>query len=113
MSAPIACMLSGQDFKQRLAWIADLNSKSLKTADRTDLCLTLTYDRRALQRVEQLVEQERACCPFLTFDLQSDRREVRLRIVAPEEAREAADEVFRSFAGNAEGTGCSCCGGAA
>src|SRR5689334_13901556 len=108
MSAPpIACMLTGQDFKQRPAWIADLNRKSLKKADRADLQLTLTYDRRALRQVEQMVEQERACCPFLTFDIQSDKKGVTLRIVAPEGAREAAEEVFKPFTGDAQASGCS------
>lgn len=110
---PIACMLAGQDLKQRLAWIADLNRKSLKTADRADLQLILTYDRRALTEVEKMVDQERACCPFLLFNIQSDRKSVTLRIVAPEAAREAADGVFRPFTSDAQGSGCACCGTAA
>ena len=114
MSAPpIACMLTGQDLEQRVAWIADLNRRSLQKTARADLQLTLTYDRSALKKVEQMVEQERACCPFLTFDIQSDRHRVNVRIVAPEDAREVADEVFKQFTGNATSSGCSCCGTAA
>lgn len=111
MSAPpIACMLSGQDFKERLAWIADLNWRSLKSSQRNDLQLILTYARSALKHVTQMVERERACCPFLVFDVNAGDRVVTLSITAPEEAREAADDVFQPFLGGASKAGCSCCG---
>lgn len=113
-AAPIACMLTGRDFKERLAWIADLNRKSLTKMERGDLQLTLTYDRRAASQVDELAERERVCCPFLSFDIESAFNGVKLRITAPEEAREMADEVFRPFTGEAESVaGCSCCGSAA
>ena len=118
MSAPpIACMLSGQDYKERLAWIADLNRTSLQTVDRADLGLMLTYDRRALGQVEELVEREQACCPFLSFSIQSNMQRVTLSITAPEEARDVAGDIFRAFIGPleapAKNAGCSCCGAVA
>jgi hypothetical protein len=60
------------------------------------------------------VEREQACCPFLSFEIADDHGAMRLTIVAPEEAREAADAVFAPFVqtGVME-AGCSCCGGTA
>ena len=114
MSAPpIACMLSGRDFKTRLAWIADLNRRSLRDKHRADLQLTLTYDHGALRQVEELVERERACCPFLSFAIQSDNLGVSLRITAPEDALEAVDNLFEPFVSATQSSGCSCCGSTA
>jgi len=114
MSAPpIACMLSGQDFKARLAWIADLNRRSLKQTHLDDLQLTLSYEQGALRQVEELVERERACCPFLSFGIQSDKDSVSLSITAPEDAREAANSIFEPFISASQSSGCSYCGSAA
>jgi len=106
-------MLSGQDFKTRLAWIADLNRKSLKQTHRADLQLTLTYDHGALRQVEELVERERACCSLLSFAILSDKDGVSLSITAPEDAREAADSVFEPFMSARQSSGCYCCGSVA
>lgn len=114
MSAPpIACLLKGQDFKARLAWIADLNRRSLTSSRRDHLQLTLTYDPSALADVAELAARERACCPFLSFDILSDADGVKLCITAPEEAREIAENVFDPFAAQMQTSGCSCCGAAA
>lgn len=114
MSAPpIACLLTGQDFKARLAWIADLNRRSLKEIRRHELQLTLTYDTQALADVEEMVAREQACCPFLSFAIRPDVSGVHLSITAPEEAREIADSVFDPFTGATQTAGCSCCGAAA
>lgn len=111
---PIACMLSGQDYAKRLAWIAELNRRSLTRTDRADLQLTLSYDRHALKQVEELVEREQACCPFLSFVVQADAYGVKLTVTAPEEARDVADDVFQPFVGMTQsttrGADCTCCG---
>lgn len=113
-AAPIACMLSGNDFKERLKWLADLNRRALIGSDRDDLRLTLRYKTRALKQVRQLVEQEQACCPFLSFEVAKQSNAVVLVITAPEEARVAADTVFEPFVQTRpEKAGCGCCGNAA
>jgi hypothetical protein len=112
-AAPIACMLSGNDFKERLRWIADLNRTSLKDSNRDDLRLILRYETDALSQVRQMVEHEQACCRFLSFDVAERSDGITLTIMAPEEAREAADMVFAPFEQADQGkSGCSCCAGA-
>ena len=114
-AAPIACMLSGSDFKERLAEIAKLNGKWLRGLRRDGLRLQLTYDRKARPAVERMVAQEQACCPFfLAFELVEKNGALMLDIIAPEEAREAADAVFEPFVQTgAAQAGCGCCGASA
>jgi hypothetical protein len=112
--APVACTLGAGDFRQRLAWIADLNRDALRAQRRDGLRLELTYAPAALDRVREMVARERDCCAFLTFDLQQEADAVRLVIEAPENVRGALDAVFepfqaREFAAAARGcssTGC-------
>jgi hypothetical protein len=96
-AAPIACMLDAGDFEKRLAWIADLNRKALLGTHRDDLRLELTYTPNALADVRELMRREQQCCRFLDFDLRVEGDTVRLVVIAPEAAREAADLVFKPF----------------
>jgi hypothetical protein len=95
--APIACTLGPGDFRQRHAWIADLNRDALRAQHRDGLRLELTYAPAALDRVREMVAREQDCCAFLTFDLQDEADTVRLVIEAPEDARDALDAVFEPF----------------
>jgi hypothetical protein len=111
---PVACTLAAGDYTARIAWIADLNAAALRTHRRDDLWLELTYALDARDRVREMIRREQACCAFLTFELCEAREGVRLTIVAPERARDAADGVFAPFLPAAAApTGCACCGGAA
>ncbi len=97
MTAPIACTLAGNDYRQRLAWIADLNKVALRSHQRDGLVLTLFYDGEAEARVRDLMAREQICCAFLGFDLGLEDDLVRLTVVAPEDARLAADTIFDQF----------------
>ena len=108
----IACSLSGRDFAERMAWIADLNARALMTSRRGDLRLELDYAREALADVRQMVAQEQSCCAFLRFELSVRTDAVRLAITAPEAAREAAELVFGPFQEKTpQPAPCGCVGG--
>jgi len=94
---PIACTLAGGDYRERLAWIAELNRDALRAQRWDDLRLDLTYTPEAAPRVRDMVRREQACCAFLTFTLREDADATRLTIVAPEAAREGADVLFAPF----------------
>lgn len=94
----IACTLGADDFKERVAGIRDLARRSLRRSEREPLTLRLTYDRDALDKVQDLVAKEADCCAFLDFDLRHDAAGVHLAITAPASAAEAADELFAHFA---------------
>jgi hypothetical protein len=98
-TAPIACTLTGDDYKTRLAWIRELARDALKEHVRDGHALHLVYSADAKDRVREMIAKERACCAFLNFDLREDAHEVRLTISAPEDAREVADTLFDEFVG--------------
>jgi hypothetical protein len=95
--APIACTLTPSDFKERVNWIRDLACESLLHVRREPLALHLIYDTSAADRVSEMVRKEEACCEFLRFDLREAASGIHLTITAPEEAREAANELFAHF----------------
>lgn len=109
--APIACTLAGDDFRQRIASITELNRVALRAHRRSGLTLTLVYDRAAEARVRDLMAKEQLCCAFLGFDLHLEDDLVSLTITAPETARTAADMIFDQFVPgeSAPVIGCGCC----
>jgi hypothetical protein len=109
-AAPIACTLDVGDFKERLAWIADLNRRALVGSRRNGLRLELTYAPHALEDVRELVRHEQQCCAFLDFDLRADSDAIRLVVTAPEAAREAAELVFEPFQSKDAVTSTGSCG---
>jgi len=94
----IACSLNSGQLKGRLEWIAALNARSLRSFSREDLTLTLDYDPAAIEDVQRMVAGEQSCCAFLNFRIAERSGCVRVSIVAPENAREAAEALFEPFA---------------
>lgn len=94
----IACTLDAGDFKQRTQDIRDLARRSLRDASRKPLSLTLTYDIEARDEVRALVAKEQECCPFLTFGITEEGDTIKVAILAPAAAAEAADALFDHFA---------------
>jgi hypothetical protein len=94
---PIACTLDTGGFKQRLAWIAELNRDALRGHERNGLVLQLRYDAKSADRVKEMVRHEKQCCAFLRFDVRHEGDGVLLTIAAPEEARIAAETLFEQF----------------
>jgi hypothetical protein len=84
---PIACTLDIGGFKQRLAWIAELNHDALRSHESDGLVLRLRYDAKSADRVKEMVRRERQCCAFLRFDIRHESDDVLLTITAREEAR--------------------------
>src|SRR5215469_10724098 len=94
---PIACTLSGEARQDRRAWIAALVRDALRGSERNDLTLRLRFAPEAVQRVQDMVRKEQACCSFLAFEMEKRAHEIRLIIRAPEAARAAADVLFAEF----------------
>ena len=92
--AVIACTLDAGELRQRMAWIADLNARALRSARRDGLTLTLDYASEAIEDVRKMVAGEQECCAFLEFTIAKSANGVRVSVVAPEAAREAAEALF-------------------
>jgi hypothetical protein len=102
---PIACTLNIGDYKERLAKIAALTRDALRSFERDELTLRLTYDAAAADRVREMVSRERACCAFLTLALHEEGEKIVVTISAPEEARVAAETLFEQFVTPQSGAG--------
>jgi len=111
-TAPIACTLDAGNLNERLEWIADLNARALRRSRRDDLRLALDYEPGAIEEVRRMVAGEQDCCAFLAFDIAALDDVVRLTIVAPEAARDAAEALFEPFASKsgAMARECGCVG---
>ena len=99
---PIACTLSAGDYRARLTEIAALSRHALRHVERRGLTLDLRYAPEAAARVRSLVEQERACCAFLAFELHEDADEVRLLVTAPPAAADAVPELMAELTGQTQ-----------
>lgn len=112
VDTPIACTLNPRNLKERLNWIADLNTRGLRGSRRDDLTLVLDYALDAIDDVRRMVAGEQACCAFLVFDIAEHDRAVRLTITAPETAREAAETLFEPFTAHPSAAAtCGCTSG--
>lgn len=110
---PIACTLGAGDFQARVAWIAALNARALRSYRRDDLILQLTYAPDAADDVREMVAKEQACCAFLNFATREDAAGLQLVITAPESARVAAELVFEPLVAKTPAIAvAACCGGA-
>lgn len=114
---PIACTLGGNDYHERLAWIAQLNRDGLQSHRRDATSLELHYAAAVRDRVRQLVRQEAECCAFLEFAVTESADQVTVTITVPDRAGEIAGDLLAPFlpSGSAEGdqkTGRSTSGGA-
>jgi hypothetical protein len=113
---PIACTLGGNDFHERLAWIAQLNRDGLQSHRRDAMTLELRYAAAVRDRVHQLVRQEAECCAFLGFAVSESADHVSVTITVPERASEMAGDLLAPFlpSGSAEReqqAGCCSSGG--
>ncbi|WP_159082233.1 hypothetical protein [Rhodanobacter thiooxydans] len=106
-----ACSLEGRAFQERLTWIAELNRKHLRRAQRQGTTLMLTYGPAAQRDVEALMSREQECCAFLEFRITHSSEEVRLDITVPDHASQEADALLAPFQGGRLATGATeCCG---
>lgn len=100
----VACSLTAGAHKDRMASIEGLAKRALRGHVRDDLTLYLAYAPEFTSEVQELIAQERICCPFLTFDWFSTAEAFCVTITAPEGARASADMLFEHFVTEREPT---------
>jgi hypothetical protein len=93
---PIACTLSTEDYKARLAELRAV-SRWLKDVQHGEGTVHLTYEQGAAKRVRDLVLKEQLCCAFLKFEMREEESGFHLTITAPDEVRESAELLFENF----------------
>ena len=93
----VACTLGNDELRDRRVWIAELARDALCGHRIDDLVLHLRYRPEAVARVREMVCLERACCAFLTFEMDERPDQVLLTITAPDAARGAVGTIFDQF----------------
>jgi hypothetical protein len=99
---PIACTLTPGDLRERLDAIQTLTREALLGYERDGLKLALRYAPDAIERVRAMVTGEQHCCAFLEFEVLEQSDAVHVTITAPQNARDAADELFKHFIAGVE-----------
>jgi hypothetical protein len=101
MNIPIACSLTEAELRERRQAIVDTFRNMQVTARELPdgYAFTFLASSEALQRIAQLVDMERQCCAFLTFDIvvEAGQAATRLEVTGPREAKQLIAEYF-SFA---------------
>ncbi len=94
-SPRIACLLDGIAYRDRIeAWLALARRALSSSAKRSSRSVELRYraDPDVLRALEDLVELERECCPFLSLHITHAEGEVILTVTGPEDAAPLLDE---------------------
>jgi hypothetical protein len=103
MDLPIACTLTEGPLRDRQQAIGDMfRSMQVTVAELPDgYAFTFPPSSEALQRITQLVDMERQCCPFLTFKIvvESAQAAMRLEVIGPGEAKKVISEYFNQLGG--------------
>jgi hypothetical protein len=98
-SLPTACSLSAEDQSKRLLEMASLSDRVLgvESSDAGGAVLRFRADAETRTRLEQIVEAEGECCPFLDLSLSDLGSEVTLSIGGPEGAEPVIHEIVGAF----------------
>jgi len=93
---PIACTLEPSDQNARVEEWRELRRDALIRETRDATVSTTLWKPRAgvVERLEQLVEAERACCSFLEFELEEEDSVIRLETTFPPGGEAVLDLVF-------------------
>jgi hypothetical protein len=98
---PIACSLDSGELEARLATFRDVGRSALIShetrGNRHLLRFRNAHGTRA--GLEEIVEAERRCCPFLGLELQQEGEEIVLSIEAPTAAEPTASGLVAAFTG--------------
>jgi hypothetical protein len=87
-----------------MAWIESLAKRALRGHARGDLTLYLAFAPEFASEVQELIAQERICCPFLSFDSFQAAEAFCVTITAPEGTHASANMLFEHFVTGREPT---------
>jgi len=94
--APIACSLTGADYRKRVTEAGQVARDALRERRRIEGGARLSFDESAdiRERLEAFVAAEAECCPFLTMHLHATGGRLVLEVTGPEPAAPIIDELF-------------------
>lgn len=100
---PIACTLSAVDYQRRLRAIRRVGFDAFLSADERPDGATLRFRNspETRQELHEIVEAERACCPFLSLAVDDAGGHLVVGVTAPLEAQPVVRDLIDSFRGEA------------
>lgn len=92
-SAPLGCTGSSEEVRSIVRLLAELAANSTAQPERTvsGYALQVANSPELEQLASKFVSRDKACCPFLEFELASDGEELRLEVSGPEGAAMVLD----------------------
>jgi hypothetical protein len=95
-SPPIACSLTAEDYRRRVADTGQVARDALRERRPIDGGARLTFEDTAdsQQRLEAFVLAESTCCPFLSMNLDRQDGQLILDVTGPELAAPVIEELF-------------------
>lgn len=95
-NAPLGCTGSSEEVRGIVRLLAELAGASSAPPQRTasGYALRLARSRELEQLAGEFVSRDKACCPFLEFEIGSDGQELRLEVSGPEGAAMVLDLSF-------------------
>jgi hypothetical protein len=96
---PIACTLSAVDYQRRLRAIRRVGFDAFVYADERPDGVTLRFRNspETRQQLDEIVEAERACCPFLSLTVDDAGGQLTVGVTAPPEAQPVVRDLIDSF----------------
>ena len=98
---PIACSLDGGELEARLRAVQDAGPAALVSPERPGRGYLLRFrrERETRERLEEIIQAERQCCPFLSLTLEETDDKILLSIEAPPGGEPTAAGLAAAFAG--------------
>ena len=93
---PIACSLTGAEYRQRVADTGQVARDALRDRQAIPSGARLTFDETAevRERLEAFVAAESECCPFLAMYLHAADGHLVLDVTGPDQAAPIIEELF-------------------
>jgi hypothetical protein len=94
--APLGCAGSPEEVAGIVRLLASLASQAAEPPERTatGYALRLSASPKLERLANEFIRRDRACCPFLEFELNRDGRDFRLEVGGPEKAQRTLDLSF-------------------
>ena len=98
---PIACSLDGGELEARLRAVQDAGPAALVSHERPGRGYLLRFrrERETRERLEEIIQAERQCCPFLSLTLEETDDKILLSIEVPPGGEPTAAGLAAAFAG--------------
>jgi hypothetical protein len=92
---PIACSLPASEMNDRVAEFRDLGARTTARELRPGhLVLRFSRAEGLAETLQNLVQREKECCPFLTFRIEEEAGEIRVDVSGPLESQPVLESLF-------------------